>query len=81
MWIAWYNPEIPLVPSIWEDWLYWQFTDNGDGTLFGVESLNIDLNYFNGSETDFLVRYPTPQTQATLIAKFGETRVEYRRVS
>ena len=57
-------------------------TDDGDGTLFGVESREIDLNYFIGSEAEFLARYPAPQTtEATLIAKFGDTLVEYRRVS
>jgi len=81
LWIAWYNPTPPLVPPTWQDWTFWQFTDNGDGTLFGVESLNIDLNYFNGTEAEFLARYPAPQTQATLIAQFGNTLVEYRRVS
>lgn len=81
LWIAWYNPTPPLVPPIWQDWTYWQFTDDGDGTLFGVESREIDLNYFNGSEAEFLARYPAPASQATLIAKFGDTLVEYRRVS
>ena len=82
LWIAWYNPTMPLIPPIWQDWTYWQFTDDGDGTLFGVESREIDLNYFNGSEAEFLARYPAPQnTEATLIAKFGDTLVEYRRVS
>ena len=81
LWIAWYNPTEPLVPSIWQDWTYWQFTSNGDGSLFGVESLDIDLSYFNGTEDEFIARYPAPQTQATLIAKFGDTLVEYRRVS
>lgn len=81
LWIAWYNPEEPLIPPIWDTWTYWQFTSNGDGALFGVESQDIDLSYFNGNESEFLARYPTSQTQATLIAKFGNTLVEYRRVS
>jgi lysozyme len=81
LWIAAYNTTAPRVPPIWQDWTYWQFTDNGDGSLFGVESKNIDLNYFNGTEEEFLARYPKPQTQATLIARFGDTLVEYRRVS
>jgi hypothetical protein len=49
--------------------------------LFGVESKNIDLNYFKGSEEEFLARYPTTQQIATIVAKFGNTLVEYRRVS
>ncbi len=57
LWIANYGSNItkPLVPAPWgqNDWLLWQFTDNGDGALYGVESKNIDLNYFNGDEDKF----------------------------
>lgn len=81
LWIAWYNPGEPLIPPIWDDWTYWQFTSNGDGALFGVESKDIDLSYFNGTEADFLTRYPHQVAQASLIAKFGNTLVEYRRIS
>jgi GH25 family lysozyme M1 (1,4-beta-N-acetylmuramidase) len=45
LWIARYNAPVPLVPSVWQDWALWQYTDNGDGTQYGVHSLNIDLNY------------------------------------
>ncbi len=53
LWIARYNATEPLVPYPWEDWTLWQYTDNGDGTSYGVESRNIDLNYFNGDEVKF----------------------------
>lgn len=55
LWIANYNVTVPLVPAPWDatEWTLWQITDNGDGALYGVESKNIDLNYFNGDETDF----------------------------
>jgi len=80
LWIAAYNNSEPLIPSIWKDWTYWQFTDHADGLSYGVESKEIDLSYFNGTEADFLRRY-SPMTYDTLIAKFGNTLVEYRRVS
>ena len=48
LWIANYGTSAPLVPEPWDTWTLWQFTDNGDGPAYGVESLNIDLNYFNG---------------------------------
>lgn len=48
LWIANYGVDAPLVPKPWTTWTLWQFTDNGNGVLYGVESLNIDLNYFNG---------------------------------
>lgn len=55
LWIANYGVTVPLVPAPWDatEWTLWQITDNGDGALYGVESKNIDLNYFNGDETAF----------------------------
>ncbi len=46
-----------------------------------MESQDIDLNYFNGTEADFLARYNAETAQTTLIANFNGTLVEYRRVS
>lgn len=57
LWIANYNVDKPLIPLPWTDWIFWQYTDNGDGTIYGVESLNIDLNYFNGSLEDLQKLY------------------------
>jgi len=57
LWIAAYNTIAPKVPDPWSDWTLWQFTDNGDGTKYGVESKNIDLNYFNGTEDEFRARF------------------------
>lgn len=55
LWIANYNVVVPLIPKPWDknEWTLWQITDNGDGALYGVESKNIDLNYFNGDEVAF----------------------------
>jgi lysozyme len=55
LWIANYGVDAPLVPKPWgtNDWTLWQITDNGDGSLYGVESKNIDLNYFNGDAAGF----------------------------
>ncbi|GAB1472179.1 hypothetical protein MASR2M66_30570 [Chloroflexota bacterium] len=57
LWIANYGVTTPLVPAPWSTWTLWQYTDNGDGTLYGVESLNIDLNYFNGDADAFKQRF------------------------
>jgi GH25 family lysozyme M1 (1,4-beta-N-acetylmuramidase)/uncharacterized protein YraI len=57
LWIAAYNPVGPTVPKPWDAWTFWQFTDNGNGPNYGVESLNIDLNYFNGDQTAFEQRF------------------------
>lgn len=52
LWIATYGAK-PMVPSPWTNWDFWQYTDKGDGYLFGVESANIDMDNFNGTEQDF----------------------------
>lgn len=59
LWIAWYttDPSRVLIPSPWNKATYWQWTSNGDGPAHGVESLSIDLNWFNGTQEDFNVRY------------------------
>lgn len=53
LWIAHYRVEKPMVPIPWMDWTIWQYTDKGNGPRYGVESLNIDLNYFNGDAEAF----------------------------
>ena len=67
LWIANYGVSKPLVPKPWSDWTFWQYTANGDGGIYGVESKNIDLNYFNGDKAAFLNRFglsnsPIPET-------------------
>lgn len=64
LWIASYNPS-PQIPKPWDTWTLWQFTDNGIGLPYGVESKNIDLSYFNGNEAEFYSRFrvDTPPTK------------------
>lgn len=50
LWVANYEVNSPAVPPDWLDWLFWQYTSNGPGPDYGVESKSIDLNYFNGDE-------------------------------
>mgnify|MGYP001285112990 CR=1 FL=1 len=59
LWIANYGAAEPLVPKPWakNEWLFWQYTSKGNGKPYGVESLNIDLNYFNGDFAAFLTRF------------------------
>jgi len=77
LWIANYGVLNPSIPAPWSIWEFWQYTDNGDGTLYGVESLNIDLNYFNGDILDFTQRYGgvviTPPTEDMTMAWKGTT--------
>jgi len=55
LWIAHYlkNPEDrePYFAP-WDKWTFWQFTDRGDGKAYGMESKQVDVNYFNGSLED-----------------------------
>ena len=64
LWIANYGTTKPLVPKPWtmDEWTFWQFTDNGDGPLYGVESGNIDLNYFNGDAAALKQRFNLSDT-------------------
>jgi lysozyme len=50
LWIAHYtNSPEPKVPPAWHQWLFWQYTNKGQGSSFGVESQSVDLDWFNGS--------------------------------
>lgn len=62
LWIANYGVNEPLVPKPWgnNEWTFWQFTAMGDGILYGAESLEIDLNYFNGDAQAFAKRFNVP---------------------
>ncbi|HXF84414.1 MAG TPA: SH3 domain-containing protein [Anaerolineales bacterium] len=62
LWIANYGVSQPLVPKPWnsDEWLFWQFTAMGDGLAYGVESSEIDLNYFNGDAEAFARRFNVP---------------------
>lgn len=55
LWEAWYssNPAYVRVPQPWTNLLIWQRTDKGDGTKYGVGSLNVDMNRFNGTLSEF----------------------------
>ena len=57
LWIAHYNVEKPIVPRPWSNWLFWQYTDRGDGKRYGVSSAQIDLNWFNGTIDELRERY------------------------
>lgn len=59
LWVANYKVTKPRIPAPWKDdeWLFWQYTEEGDGPAYGVESLEIDLNYFNGDLAAFRQRF------------------------
>ena len=58
LWIAQYPPVGSDLSEIepdfypWATYKFWQWTDREDGLAFGMESKQVDANYFNGSEDD-----------------------------
>ena len=48
LWLAHYADE-PNVRQWPAPWTFWQFTDRGDGLAAGVESKQIDMDYFYGT--------------------------------
>lgn len=88
LWVAHYGVRIPLVPAPWDDWTLWQYTDNGDGLAYGVQSLNIDLNYFNGDEEAFRARFrlgdvkqPSPRVEAFEVkAVYPNKVIDYKEI-
>jgi lysozyme len=83
LWIAAYNNTAPRIPPPWKEYKLWQFTDKGDGSLYGVESRNIDLNIYNGTLAEFQAEYglsdsPTEPVTVRIVADYGGQKVEYR---
>lgn len=92
LWIADYgvnNPSTPksapLVPTPWSTWRFWQYSSKGDGLAHGTESLNVDLNYFNGSLDDLYayagkalpVKVPTIDDRLMRVESFLTERFGY----
>ncbi len=48
LWVAHYGALKPDMPKGWEDWLIWQYSENGDGHAHGVGSHRIDMNWYKG---------------------------------
>lgn len=53
LWVASYttNPS-PSMPAGWQDWKFWQKSRKGDGHFYGVESYDLDMNWWYGSEAE-----------------------------
>ncbi len=73
LWIAHYGVSEPGRFNPWRNWVFWQYTDKGDGLQFGMESLGLDMNLFNGSEQELRtwagVGTPPPPDNLTLEQK------------
>ena len=82
LWVASYTTQGYMELNVtnmtpWSKWTFWQYTSKGDGLAFGAESLNLDMDYFNGSYADLLafagVTPPEPPAPVVdLDAIYGE---------
>jgi GH25 family lysozyme M1 (1,4-beta-N-acetylmuramidase) len=58
VWLAHYNNTPPLgsldVPLPWIECDFWQFTGHGDGLLYGMESKDVDLDFYMGTYNELL---------------------------
>lgn len=53
LWIAHYNVTTPLIPGPWTSAVFWQYGTPALGIQYGCESVEIDMNYFNGDQQAF----------------------------
>lgn len=91
LWLAWYtsNPSYVLIPAPWTKVTHWQYGTPAIGSQYGVETVEIDMNYFNGTLVEFNTKYggttppppdgeihttPYPNTEFHQIYRYG-TRV------
>lgn len=66
LWAAYYSTDPkPLIPTGWNDWTFWQYSQTGDGHAHGVGSEAIDLDRFNGDEAAFKQRFGAGNPPAT----------------
>lgn len=58
LWVAHYTTDPqPLMPTGWNDWVIWQYSQTGDGTAHGVGSEAIDMDRYNLDEATFRQRF------------------------
>ena len=79
LWLAWYSSSFASVkiPRPWTSVTHWQYGTPARGAEFGVSSIEIDMNWYNGTQEEFTQRYGgvviTPPTEAQLMAWKGTT--------
>ncbi len=45
LWVANYGVVYPYMPLDWDEWGFWQYTEKGPGSKYGVSSASVDLNW------------------------------------
>lgn len=68
LWLAWYttNPSNVLIPKPWTKLANWQYGTPQRGAEFGVGTVEIDMNWFNGTQAEFNTRYGTVHEGGTM---------------
>jgi len=54
LWIAHYGVNQPTAKAVapWGSWTFWQYSSTGPGLDYGMESKGLDMDWFNGNETE-----------------------------
>jgi GH25 family lysozyme M1 (1,4-beta-N-acetylmuramidase) len=52
LWVANYGVSTPTLPSGWNEWRFWQYSE--DGHVPGIDTAETDLDWFNGSYEELL---------------------------
>lgn len=58
LWVAYYTTASnPSLPNGWNNWVIWQYSQEGDGKAHGVGSEGIDMDRYNEDEETFKQRF------------------------
>ena len=69
LWIANYYVTKPTIPTPWKTWKFWQYSAKGNGLLFGAESKDLDMDWYNGTAEQFQAEYSLTQPALTIEQK------------
>jgi len=73
LWLAHYGVAVPTVPPPWEKWTFWQYTDTGNASYYGVGNGDkIDMNYYYHDSDHFKQEFSL---------EIAEPKDEYRRIA
>ncbi len=75
LWLAWYTADssIVLIPKPWTNLTLWQYGTPAVGAEYGAQTVELDMNTFNGSSADFYARYAQSEQPPT-----GGTMTQYQ---
>ena len=66
LWVAHYSTDpSPLLPTGWDNWEIWQYSQSGDGKAHGVGSDGIDMDRYNADEETFKQRFGTTNSNTS----------------